>query len=216
MKDEFILNVRNLSKNYGEKTVFDNINFDVKKNSVFSIVSPSGKGKSTLAKIILGLEEPDSGYIKYKGKKIKQWIKQDEKSFRRQVQIVLQNSSSSFNPKHKVDFILKEPFKIHNIEYSGNKIIKALSEVGLQEKYLNRLTDEMSGGQRQRIAIARLLLLDPELVVMDEVLRGLDISLQAQIIKLILQVKEKHKLSLIFISHNKEIVKYISDKIFEL
>ncbi len=216
MENSYILKVKNLQKNFNKKVVLKNISFEVKKGFVFSIVGPSGSGKSTLSKIILGLEKPDTGEILYKGTPIKTLLRKNKKKFRKEVQIVLQNSASSFNPRHKIKNILKEPFIFHKIKYSEEKIIEILKQVGLDESFLNRYPDEMSGGQRQRIAIARVLVLKPDLLILDEILRGLDISLQGQVIDLILKLKEEYGFTLIFISHNKKIVEFISDEIFEI
>jgi len=216
MENPFILKVRNLQKSFNKKIVLKNISFEVKKGFVFSIVGPSGSGKSTLSKIILGLEKPDSGEILYKETPIKTLLRKNKKKFRKEIQIVLQNSASSFNPRHTIKNILREPFIFHKIEYSEEKIIEILKQVGLDESFLNRYPDEMSGGQRQRIAIARVLILKPELLILDEILRGLDISLQGQVIDLILKLKEEYGFSLIFISHNKKIVEFVSNEIFEI
>ncbi len=215
-KRPVILEVKKLSKSFNKKMIFKDINFKVYEKEIFSIVGPSGKGKSTIARILLGLEKYDEGKIRFKGKELSNWLKYNKKEFRNKVQIVLQNSSSSFNPRYNIDFVLKEPFIIHKIKYNKEKIIDGLKAVGLSEDFLRRYPKEMSGGQRQRIAIARALLLKPELIIMDEVLRGLDVLLQAQIIKLIIDLKEKYGFTLVFISHNMDIVKYLSDEIYYL
>ena len=211
-----IIEVNNLFKKYDDKIIFKDINFKVINGEIFSIVGPSGKGKSTLAKILLGLEKQDNGEVLFKGVKVSEWLKHNKKAFRKKIQIVLQNSSSSFNPKYNVDFIMKEPFTIHKVQYKKDRVIDALKAVQLTEDFLNRYPYEMSGGQRQRIAIARALLLMPELIVMDEVLRGLDVILQAQIIELILKLKKSYDFTLIFISHNMNIIKFLSDNIYYL
>ncbi len=213
---ESIIEVINLSKKYEDKIILKDVNFKVKTGEIFSIVGPSGKGKSTLAKILLGLEKLDTGDILFKGVKVSEWMKHNMKAFRKKIQIVLQNSSSSFNPKYNVEFIMKEPYIIHKLPYKRGKVVEALEAVGLTEDFLKRYPYEMSGGQRQRISIARALILMPELIVMDEVLRGLDVILQAQIIELILRLKKTYGFTLIFISHNMDIIKFISDNIYYL
>ncbi len=211
-----IIKVRNLKKSFGDNVVFENLTFSVKKGSIFSIVGPSGSGKSTLGKIILGLEKYDSGEIYYKESLLEDLLKKNKKRFRREVQIILQNSSSSLNPRQKIKEILKEPFLIHKISFTDKSLVKLLEEVGLNSSFLNRYPREMSGGQRQRIAIARILTLRPELIILDEILRGLDLSLQGQLMNLILKIKKSYGFTIIMITHNKEIVDFLSDYILRL
>ncbi len=211
-----IIKVENLKKSFGEKVLFENLSFSVKKGSIFSIVGPSGSGKSTLGKIILGLEKYDSGEIYYKGLLLEEFLKKNKKGFRREVQIILQNSSSSLNPRQKIKEILKEPFLIHKISFNDKSLVKLLEEVGLNFSFLERYPHEMSGGQRQRIAIARILALRPKLIILDEILRGLDLSLQGQLMNLILKIKKLYGFTIIIITHNKEIVDFLSDDLLRL
>ncbi len=211
-----IIKVENLKKSFGKKVLFENLSFSVKKGSIFSIVGPSGSGKSTLGKIILGLEKYDSGEIYYKGLLLEEFLKKNKKGFRREVQIILQNSSSSLNPRQKIKEILKEPFLIHKISFNDKSLVKLLEEVGLNFSFLERYPHEMSGGQRQRIAIARILALRPKLIILDEILRGLDLSLQGQLMNLILKIKKLYGFTIIIITHNKEIVDFLSDDLLRL
>ncbi len=211
-----LLEIKNLTKSFGKKIVLENLSFKVKKGTVFSIIGPSGSGKSTLAKILIGLEKYDKGEILFEQKPIEIHLKENKKLFRKKVQIILQNSASSFNPRQKVIEILKEPFEFHKIPYSKEKLISILKQVGLDKSFLDRFPHQMSGGQRQRIAIARVLILKPSLLILDEILRGLDLSLQGQILDLLIKLKEKNDFTLIFISHNKKIVNFVSNGVLEL
>lgn len=194
----------------------DGVSFEVKRNSVFAIVGESGCGKSTVAKLITRLLSLTEGRIFFKGIDISGAASDYIKNFRKSVQIVFQDPFASLNPRMRIMDILAEPFKIHNL--SPNKEIKdrlagLLKRVGLSTDALKRYPHEFSGGQRQRICIARALTVSPELIVADELLSALDVSIQAQILNLLLNIKKESAISMVFISHDLNVVHYLSDEV---
>ncbi len=193
----------------------DNINLDIYKGEILGLVGESGCGKSTLGKSVLRLIEPE-GEILYEGKNILDMERKELKNFRKKAQMIFQNPYSSLDPRMTVFDILREPLVVHGIRDKKTikeRIFKILSLTGLDEEVLRRYPHEFSGGQRQRIAIARALVLEPEFLVADEPVSALDVSIQAQIIKLLLELKEKLNLTILFVSHDLGVVKYISDRI---
>lgn len=180
------------------------------------MVGESGSGKSTLGNSILKLINPTSGEVFFKGENILKKTKQELKSFRRQSQPIFQNPYMSLNPRMKIYYLLKEPFIVHGIKDKkeiNSRIQKILSLTGLSKDILDRYPHEFSGGQRQRIAIARAIILNPAFVVADEPVSALDVSIQAQIINLLTDLKKHLNLTMLFISHDLSVVKYISDRI---
>ena len=193
----------------------DNINLDIYKGEILGLVGESGCGKSTLGKSVLRLIEPE-GEVIYDGKNILNMDRKGLKNFRKTAQMIFQNPYSSLDPRMTVFDILREPLVVHGIREKKTikeRIFKILSLTGLDEEVLRRYPHEFSGGQRQRIAIARALVLEPEFLVADEPVSALDVSIQAQIIKLLLELKEKLNLTILFVSHDLGVVKYISDRI---
>jgi peptide/nickel transport system ATP-binding protein/oligopeptide transport system ATP-binding protein len=194
----------------------DNVSFTVRKDSVFAVVGESGCGKSTLGRLILRLLAPTSGRILFKGDDIGQLRGDALKRFRRSVQIVFQDPFASLNPRMRIGDTLSEPFSIHRLvparEIEG-KVVELLARVGLGSDSLRKYPHEFSGGQRQRICIARALTVSPELVVADEPLSALDVSIQAQILSLFLKIKRESAISLVFISHDLNVVRYLSDEV---
>jgi oligopeptide/dipeptide ABC transporter ATP-binding protein len=194
----------------------DGVDFEVKKDSVFAIVGESGCGKSTIARLILKLLPITGGKIYFKGEDVSCLTGDALKKFRRSVQIVFQDPFASLNPRMRVIDALSEPFKIHKIIPKNeikDRAVQLLQKVGLNADALNRYPHEFSGGQRQRICIARALTVSPELIVADEPLSALDVSIQAQILNLLQEIKKESAISLIFISHDLKVVHYLSDEI---
>lgn len=211
-----------------QKNVYavNDLSLRIKRGEIFSIAGESGCGKSTLAKTILRLVDAKQGeiFLNEYGEKfdIINLDKKDLKKFRQKAQIIFQNPYSSLNPKMKIYDILKEPL-IVNKEMKSLKdlkkadidkiIIETLKQVGLDENVLSLYPHEFSGGQRQRIAIARALVLKPQFIVADEPVSALDVSIQAQIINLLNELKEKYDLTFLFISHDLSVIKYLSDRV---
>lgn len=192
------------------------INLDIQKGEILAIAGESGCGKSTLAKAILGLEPAKSGQIIFEDLNILALDKKEFKNFRKKSQMVFQNPYASLNPKMKIFEILKEPLEI-NTNYSKEEICKIVKEkiklVGLSENCLGLYPHEFSGGQRQRIAIARALMLDPEFILADEPVSALDVSIQAQIINLLKELKEEYNLTFLLITHDMSVIEYLADRI---
>ncbi len=194
----------------------DNVSFEVKKDSVFAIVGESGCGKSTIARLVLKLLPLTEGKIYFKGEDVSYLAGNALKKFRRSVQIVFQDPFASLNPRMRIIDTLSEPFKIHRIVPKNemkDRVLNLLEKVGLNADAANRYPHEFSGGQRQRICIARALTVSPELIVADEPLSALDVSIQAQILNLLQDIKRESAISLIFISHDLKVVHYLSDEV---
>lgn len=221
------LKVENIVKRFPVKSGFfessnafihalNGISFSTEKGKTIGLVGESGCGKSTLAKIIARLLDADEGKIIFEGKDITNLKEKQFKNIRSNIQFIFQDPHSSLNPRMNILQILSEPFTIHKIAKGNNlkgKIKKLLELVGLEANFLYRYPHEFSGGQRQRIGIARAIALNPKLVVADEPIASLDISIQAQILNLLLDLQEKLGLTYIFISHDLRIIEHISDKV---
>lgn len=192
------------------------INFNVQKGETYSIVGESGCGKSTTAKMLLNIEQPTAGKIFYRGKDISTFTSSEWKEYRKKVQIIFQDPYSSLNPRWTVGRIISEPLEL-NTDMSKADIEKRVREimkkVGLEQDWYDRYPHQFSGGQRQRIGIARALVLNPEVIVCDEPVSALDVSIQAQVLNLLLDLQEEFNLTYIFISHDLSVVEHISDRI---
>lgn len=196
--------------------VLNNISLNIEKGEVLGLVGESGCGKSTLGKCIMALEPINSGEILFEGKNISKFNKKELKNYRKDVQLIFQNPYSSLNPRMSIYETLKEPLEIHDIcpkKEFNERIEDMLNMVGLKPTDKIKFPHEFSGGQRQRIAIARALITSPKFIVADEPVSALDVSIQAQIINLMSDLKEKLNLTMLFISHDLNIVKYLSDRI---
>lgn len=215
-----ILKVENLSKEYvkgcffskEKKEVLKNISFEVKEGEIFSIIGQSGVGKSTIGKIILGIEKESSGKILFLGKKLVEREKRD-------IQMVFQDPYSSLNAAMKVKDILAEPLKANgakNRNEISKKVKDILEKVGLGEEFENKYPNELSGGQRQRIVIGCAMILKPKLVVCDEPVASLDLGVQKQILDLIKKFNKEYGTTFIFISHDLGVVYNISDRVMVL
>lgn len=219
-----ILDIENLTVEYktssinGDKTIkaLNGVSLCVEKGETYAIAGESGCGKSTLAKTIMKLIQPKSGSIIYSGKNINEYTKSELKSFRKDVQMVFQNPYSSLNPKLKIREILSEPLVI-NTKFTSKeietKVEDIIQKVGLSKDSLDLYPHEFSGGQRQRIAIARALILDPQMIIADEPVSALDASIQAQILNMLNNLKSEFHLTLIFISHDLSVIKFLADRV---
>jgi oligopeptide/dipeptide ABC transporter ATP-binding protein len=194
----------------------DDVSFNVEKDTIFSVVGESGCGKSTLARMIVRLLDPTGGRIFFENNDIFQMNKEALRKFRRSVQIIFQDPYASLNPRMRVMSMIAEPLKIHKIVPNNDlkdRVAELLASVGLSADMMNKYPHEFSGGQRQRICIARALSLSPDLIVADEPLSALDVSIQAQILNLLKELKGRHGLSFVFISHDLNVVHYFSDNV---
>lgn len=192
----------------------DGVDLKINKGESFGIVGESGCGKSTLGRTVLRLLDPTEGMIIFKGADITNIPQKEMRTFRKNMQLVLQNPYSSLNPRKKVKDIISETLAFHGFsEDRSERTKRVIQEVGLKLEHLERYPHELSGGQRQRVAIARAISIEPEFVVLDEVTSSLDVSVQAQIINLLLELKEKLGLSYMFISHDLAIVKHMCDRV---
>lgn len=198
-----------------DKVALDDVTFDVKKGEIFGLVGESGSGKTTLSNIILRLVKETSGSIYFKDKDISKFSKEELKDYRKNVQVVFQNPYQALNPKKTIGFSLREILKIHDLYEDGGeeKIREILEEIEMEVDVLDYLPSKLSGGQKQRIAIAAALLIDPEFLIIDEGVSALDVSIQAQILNLIKELQEIHQFTTFFISHDLNVIAYLSDRI---
>ncbi len=205
-------------KNNGKYIVkaVDGVDLNIYRNEIFGVVGESGCGKSTLGRGLIHLLPLTSGSVEINGKDLTTLSKNELKKMRNKVQIIFQDPSACLNPRRKIIDILKEPFKIHGIrdqQVVEKRIVELVQLVGLAQYHLNRYPHELSGGQKQRIGIARALALEPELIICDEAVSALDVSVQAQVLNLLTELKEKLGLTYFFISHNLNVVYQISDRV---
>jgi len=215
-----LLEIKNLNKSFslkiGEVKACRNVNLQIHAGEVVGLVGESGSGKSTVANIILGLESIDSGTIEFDGRDLNELLIHDQRAFRRQVQPVFQQPLLALNSRRTIGWSLQEPLIVHGIgdkHSRKERALELLDQVGLSKEHFDRLPRQMSGGQLQRVNIARALAVNPKLLICDEAVSALDVSVQAQIINLFLEVQEKLGVALLFISHDLEVVRHISDRI---
>ena len=205
-----------LSGNVRYVYAVDGVDLTIASGETFGLVGESGCGKTTLGRMILRLIEPTSGEVIFDGKDITAIEKRNMKPVRREMQIVFQNPLSSLSPRLKVEQAVAEPLITHNVLSKSEirpRVIELLEQVGLGKQHLDRFPHEMSGGQCQRVAVARALALNPKLIVLDEPTSALDVSVQAQIINLLEDLKQTLGLTYLFISHDLNVIQHISDRI---
>lgn len=212
-----ILKIQNISKEYDGCKALDSVSFDLLEGESIAIVGESGSGKSTTAKLLMGLEEPSGGRAIYMGKDIFTMSKKEMKSIRRDIQMVFQDPSQSLNPRMSIFQIISEPWIIHPEilpkKQWEDRVIALLEQVGLSAEHRHRYPHQFSGGQRQRIAIARALAVEPKIIVCDEAVSALDVSIQAQVIDLLANLQKELKISFIFIAHDLPVVKDFADRV---
>jgi peptide/nickel transport system ATP-binding protein len=204
------------SKNKTAFQALKNINLTIKKGETLGLVGESGCGKTTIGKAIIGLEKYASGEILFQGNHIAHFSKDDWKAYRRKVQLIFQDPYSSLNPRINIGEAIKETMDVHQLfdkKDRKEKVIELLEKVGLQADFYKRYPHEFSGGQRQRISIARALALQPEVLICDESVSALDVSVQAQVLNLLVSLREEFQLTYLFISHDLGVIKHISDHI---
>ena len=221
---EILLDLQNLSHSFrlGKHAVVkavDDVSFQLKKGEIFGLVGESGSGKSTVARCIMNIYQPASGKILYSGINVcdRKEFKKHRKMLESKRQIIFQDSTSSLNQRMKVADIIAEPMRIHRVKPPrGSLRAEAafqLEAVGMNESYLDKYPGELSGGQRQRVAIARALSMEPELLIADEPIASLDVSIQAQIVNLFKHLREEHGFSILFIAHDLSMVEYLCDRV---
>jgi oligopeptide/dipeptide ABC transporter ATP-binding protein len=228
MANDTLVAVRNLKKNYAVSRsgwigrsravvkAVDGVDLDVRRGETFGLVGESGCGKTTLGRCLLRLEEPSSGTIHFDGQDILNCDPRRLRELRREMQIVFQDPYSSLDPRQTVGRIIAEPFMVHHQldrEALRTRLEELMGVVGLLPEHLNRYPHEFSGGQRQRICIARALALNPKLIIADEPISALDVSIQAQILNLLVQLQRQFNLTFIFISHDLRVVRHFCDRV---
>ena len=194
----------------------DDVSFEIMKGETFGVVGESGCGKSTLGRTLIRLQQPTDGHIYLNGTDIAGLKGAQLKEMRKEAQIIFQDPSACLNPRRTIKQILMEPFEIHNLKDKIDvdaKIMELLQLVGLDSYHLSRYPHELSGGQKQRIGIARALALEPQIIICDEAVSALDVSVQAQVLNLLQELKEKLGLTYFFISHNLNVVYQVSDRV---
>ena len=225
--DAPLLQVRGLTKHFpvrggvflrtvGQVHAVDDVSFDLDTGETLGLVGESGCGKSTVGKTLLRLYDPTAGTVSFEGRDIAAMSRIELRRLRRDIQIILQDPFESLNSRHTVGKILEEPFVIHRLGTPAERrqrVDELLERVGLDAGAANRFPHEFSGGQRQRIGIARAIALKPRLIVCDEAVSALDVSIQSQIINLLLELQREMRLALIFIAHDLAVVKHVSDRI---
>ncbi len=228
MSDEPLLEVRNLVKHFPIKEgilidrevaqvrAVDDVSFSVRRGETLGLVGESGCGKSTLCRTVLKLLEPTSGSVRFEGQEISGLSRKQMRPLRREIQMIFQDPYASLNPRKRVGQIVGDPLKLHGLASGGalkSQVQELLERVGLSSEHYNRFPHEFSGGQRQRIGIARALALRPKLIVADEPVSALDVSVQAQIINLLDDLQDEFGLTYLFVAHDLGVVRHVSDRI---
>lgn len=218
-----LLNVKSVSKSFDKKSlinkkpsnyVLNDVSLYLRTGEIYGLVGESGSGKTTLSRCIMGLEKPNAGSIEFQGQSIQQMHKKD---YYKKVQMIFQDPLASIDPKQTIFCFLEEPLLIHSLysykEERSRVIEEMLTNVGMSTEVYQRFSHEFSGGQLQRIAIARALLLKPDILICDEPVSALDVSIQAQILNLLKDLNKKLSLTMLFISHDMSVIYYMADRI---
>jgi len=221
-----LLEVRNLVKHFSRKQglfqkpsvvkAVDNVSFAIDEGEMFGLVGESGSGKSTTGRAILRLIEPTGGEVFFRGENVLAFSRTRMRLARRDMQIIFQDPYSSLNPRMRVGDIVEEPLVIHKLgskENRSERVAELFELVGLERAMMQRYPHEFSGGQRQRIGIARALALNPALIIADEAVSALDVSIQAQVVKLLMDLKARFKLTYLFIAHDLRLVEHICSRV---
>jgi oligopeptide transport system ATP-binding protein len=227
MMETMLLDVKNLVKSFPLKKTglfqeqqyvhaVNGVSFSLKKGETLGLVGESGCGKTTAGRAILRLIEPTAGAINFEGRDVARFTEKELKEFRRDAQMIFQDPYASLNPRMTVGDIVGEPLLVHHMGKKAERterVVEVLQKVGLELSYMQRFPHEFSGGQRQRIGIARVLTLNPKLIIADEPVSALDVSIQAQIINLLVRLQEEFRLSYVFVSHDLAVVEHLSDRV---
>ena len=206
-----------LARKIGNVKAVDGVDFTIKRGETLGLVGESGCGKTTTGRCILRLERPTAGQILFDGRDISRLEPKAMVALRRRMQVIFQDPYSSLNPRMKVGDIVGEPIKVHGVEPDAGRrrarVRELLSVCGLDPKFTDRYPHEMSGGQRQRVGIARALALDPEFIVCDEAVSALDVSIQAQVVNLLEDLRERFGLTYLFIAHDLSVVRHLCQRV---
>lgn len=229
MSNEPLLDVQHLKKYFpvtgsfgrlggvkGEVKAVNDVSFHLYPGETYGLVGESGSGKSTTGRTVLRLLEPTAGKVIYKGKNIFELPKKEMRAIRKDLQMVFQDPFSSLNPRIRIGQAIEEPLAIHKLAHGNERrerVFEILNKVGLQSEHYYRFPHEFSGGQRQRLGLARALIVNPKIVICDEPVSALDVSIQSQVLNLLKEMQEELELTYLFITHDISVVRYISDRI---